>query len=123
MQKCLDLLKKIFVAVLFFRCNTLKCVSVNNKECKGRPEVINTNSNEPLFYPYSAEISKCNDSCYNINGPFVKLCVTDVVKKMNVKVFNLISRTNEAKYIKLHETCKRKCRLHASVCKNKLRFN
>ena len=42
---------------------------------------------------------------------------------MNVKVFNLISRTNKARYIKQHETCKCKCRLDASVCNNKQRWN
>ena len=30
---------------------------------------------------------------------------------MNVKVFNLISRTNEIRDIQWHETCKCKCRL------------
>ena len=38
---------------------------------------------------------------------------------MNVKVFNLISTTNETRYIKRHETCKCKYRLDASVCNNK----
>ena len=42
---------------------------------------------------------------------------------MNVKVFNLISRTNEIRYIKWHETCKCKCRLDTSVCNNKQRWN
>ena len=40
-------------------------------------------------------------------------------KKLNVKVFNLMSRTNETRHIKWHETCKCKCRLDASVCNNK----
>ena len=47
----------------------------------------------------------------------------DVVKKINLKVFNLISRTNETRYIKLNETCKYKCRLDASACNNKQRWN
>ena len=42
---------------------------------------------------------------------------------MNVKIFNLISKTNETRYIKWHETRKCKCRLHASVCNNKQRCN
>ena len=47
----------------FFNCNVLninplKCVSMNNQECKIRPKIININSNEPLFYPYSVEINK-----------------------------------------------------------------
>ena len=49
------------------------------------------------------------------------MCFPDVVK--NVKVFNLMSRTNEARHIKCHETCKCKCRLDASVCNNKQRWN
>ena len=51
------------------------------------------------------------------------MCVSDVTKNLNVTVFNLISRTNERKYIKLHETCKCKCRLDASVCNNKQRWD
>ena len=30
--------------------NPLKCVSMNNKKCKVRPEIVNVNSNEPLFF-------------------------------------------------------------------------
>ena len=26
---------------------------MNNQECKVRPEVVNVNSNEPVFYPFS----------------------------------------------------------------------
>ena len=83
---------------------SLKCVLMNNQECKIRPEIININSNEPSFYPYSVKISKCSGSCNNINDPYAKLCVPDVVKNINVKVFNLISNTNETRYIKRHES-------------------
>ena len=93
-----------FVAMSFFSCNALKCVSINNQECKVRPEIISINSNEPWFYPYSVKISKCSGSCNNINNPYPKLCFPDVVKNMNV--FNPIWRTNETRYIKWHETCK-----------------
>ena len=45
----------------FFSCKALnviplKCVSMINQECKVRPEIININSNEPLFYPYSIQL-------------------------------------------------------------------
>ena len=59
----------------------------------------------------------------NINDPYIKLCDSDVVKNMNVKVFNLISRTNETRYINWYESCKRKCRLDASLSDNKQRGN
>ena len=37
----------------------------------------------------------------------------------NVKVFNLMSRTNETRHIEWHKTCKCKCRLDGSVRNNK----
>ena len=94
-----------------------------DQACKVRPKIINLNSNEPVFYPFSIKISKCSGSCNNINDPYAKICVPDVVKDLNVKVFNLMSRTNETRHIKWHETCKCKCRLDASVCNNKQRWN
>ena len=48
-------------------------------------------------------------------------CVPDLVKNINVKVFNLMSRTNETRHIERHETFKCNCRLDASVCNNKQR--
>ena len=85
--------------------NPFSCISMNNQECKVRPEIIIVNSNEPVFYPFSIKTSKCSGSCNNINDPYAKICVPDVVKDLNVKVFNLMSRTNETRHIKWHETC------------------
>ena len=93
----------------------LNCISMKNQECKVRPEIINVNSNEPVFYPFSIKTSKCSSSCNNINDPYAKICVLDIVKDLNVKLLNLMSRTNEAKHIKWHKTCKCQCRLDASV--------
>ena len=92
---------------------------MKNQECKIRPEIINVNSNEPIFHPFSIKTSKCSGSCNNINDPHTKICLPGVIKDLNVKVFNLMSRTNETRHIKWHETCKCKCRLDARVCNNK----
>ena len=103
-------IKQIFVsAIVFFGFNIpnvnplnavpLKYVSMNNQECKIRPEIININSNEPTFYPYSNFINKCCGSSI-FNDPYLKLCVPDVIKNINVKLLNLISRTNETRNIK-----------------------
>ena len=59
-----------------------------------------------LFFPFSIETSKCSGSCNDINYPYAKICVPDVMKNFNVKVFNLLSRTKETRFIELHETCK-----------------
>ena len=58
----------------------LSCISMKNQECKVRPEVININSNEPVFYPFSVKTSKCIGICNNINNPYAKICVPDVIK-------------------------------------------
>ena len=79
-----------------------------------------------MFFPFSIKTSKGSGSCDNINDPYAKLCVPDVVKNLNVKVVNLMSRTNETRHIEWHKTCKCKCRLNAcrlSVCNNKQRWN
>ena len=73
---------------------------MNNQECKVRAEIINVNSDEPVFYPFRIKTSKCSDSCKNINDPFAKMCVSDVVKNLNIKIFNLMTRTNETRDIK-----------------------
>ena len=96
---------------------------MNNQPCKARPEINHASSNNPVFYPFSIKTSKCSGNCNNINDPYAKICVPDVVKDLNVKVFNLMSRTNETRHIKWHETCKCKCRLDAIVCNNKQRWN
>ena len=62
---------------------------MNNQECKVRPEIINVNRNEPVFYPFSIETSKCSASCNNINDQYVNIFVPDVVKTLDVKVFNV----------------------------------
>ena len=89
----------MFFSYNFSRANSLECVSITNQKCKVRQEIVNINSKEPIFYPYSIKTSKCSGSCDNINDPYAKLCVPDVVKNFNVKFFNLISRTNETRHM------------------------
>ena len=103
--------------------NLLSCISMNNQGCKIRPEIVNINSKESIFFPVSIKASKCSSSCNNINNLHAKLCVPDVVKDLSVIAFNLMSRTNGTRHIEWHKTCKCKCRLNASVCNNKQRWN
>ena len=106
--------KYFFTAITFFGCNlsnvsSLKYSSMNNQEYKVRPEIVNVNSDKPVFFPFNIKTSKCSGSCNNINNSYAKLCVADAVKNINLKIFNLISRTNETRHIKWHEACK--CKL------------
>ena len=88
--------KVLVVAMTFFNFNTLnvnflECVSMNNQERSNRTKVININNNELVFYPFSIKVNKCSESCNNINDPYAKLCVPDVVKNTNVKLLKLMS--------------------------------
>ena len=85
----------MIVFIKLSKCNLFKLHSMKNQDCKVRPEIINVNSNEPVFYNFSFKTSKCSSSCNNINDPYAKMSVPDVVKDLNVKVFNLMSKTNE----------------------------
>ena len=107
----------------FTNANSSSSISVNNQECKIRPQVVNINGDEPVFFPFSIKTSKCSDSCNNINYPYAKIFVPDVVKNLNVKVFNLMPRTNEIRHIEWHETCKCECKFGANVCNNKQCLN
>ena len=66
-----------------------------------------------MFFPFSIETSKCSGSCNNINYPYSKIC----------KVFTLMSRTNETRYIEWHETCTCECKFGKNVCNNKQYWN
>ena len=98
-------LVKFVVAITFFSfnvlsVNSLKCISMKNQECKVREEVINVNTNNPVFYPFSVKVNKCSGNCNNINDPYARLCVPNVVKNVNLKVFNMVSWSNQTKQIK-----------------------
>ena len=91
-----SLIKKCFLIGSLFLSSlvtttSLSFISINNQACKARPEIINVNSNNPVFYPFSIKRSKCSGNCNNITDPYTKICVPDVVKDLNVKVFNLMS--------------------------------
>ena len=96
---------------------------MNSQECKVRPEIASINRNKPVFFPFSIKTSKCSGTCNNINNPYAKLCVSDVVRNLNVRAFNLMSRTKEKRLIEWHETCKCKFILDPSVCNNKKSWN
>ena len=103
--------------------NSLECISMNNQECKARRKIIDVNTNEPVFYPFSIKVNKSSGSCNNIKDSYAKLCVPDIVKNIKFKVFNLMSRINQTRHIIWYETCKCVCRLTASVCNNKQIWN
>ena len=88
-MKIFRFVKKIFFIGLTILSNLtnvtpLNCISMKNQECKTRPQVINVNSNNPIFYLFSIITSKCKGDCNNINNPYAKVCVPDYYNKTYV---------------------------------------
>ena len=103
--------------------NSLECASMKHQKCKVIPEIVDINSNNPIFYPFSIKINKCSGNCNNINDPYARICVPDTVKDLNVKVFNLMTLTNETRHTKWDESCKCICRLDKIICNIKQQWN
>ena len=82
-----------------------------------------TDRDETVFFPFSIKTCKCSGSCNNIDYPYAKICVPDVVNKLNVKVFNVMSKINKTRFIEWHETCKSECKFGENICNNKQPWN
>ena len=103
-MKIFGFIKQVFFVGLnilsdFTNSNSLSCILMNNQECKTKPQVVHVDGYEPVFFPFSTKTSKCSGSCNHINYPYAKICVPDIVKNLNVKVFNLMLRTNKTRHI------------------------
>ena len=126
-MKIFSFVKNVFVLGLTVSSNSLtgalNCVSMNNQERKVRPKIVDVSSNNPIFYPFSVKINRCSGNCNSINKPYAKICVPDVVESLNGIVFNLMSRINETRSTKSHETCECICRLNKIICNNEKRWN
>ena len=78
---------------------------MKNQKCTVRLQIVKVNSDDPAFvFLFSIKTNKCSGSGNNINDPHAKTCVPDAIKNLKVKVFNLMSRTNETRHIGWHGT-------------------
>ena len=84
-----------------FKVNTLECLSVINQECKPRPKILDVNEGigEALLYPYNVLVNKCSGSCNTIDDPMSRICVPNIIKNVNIKVYNFLMRLNETRKI------------------------
>ena len=107
------------------KVNTLEYLSVINRECMPRPNILDVNegAGEALFYPYNILVNKCSGSCNMLDDPTAKLCVPNIIKGINMKVYNFLMRLNETRNVLWHESCKCVCRLNSSVCNSKQIWN
>ena len=78
------------------KTEALECVSVVNQKCMPRPKILDVNEGvgEALFYPYNVLVNKCSGSCNMLDDPMAKMCVPNIIKNVNMKLYNLM-RLNE----------------------------
>ena len=107
------------------KTKALECVSVVNQKCMPRPKMLDVNEGvgEALFYPYNVQVNKCSGSCNTLDNPIEKLCIPNVIKGLNMKVYNFLTMLNETRNVLWHESCKCVCKLNSSVCNNKQIWN
>ena len=94
------------------KTKALEWVSVVNRKCMPRPKILDINEGvgEALFYPYNVLVNKCSGSCNTLEDPMAKMCVPNIVKRVNMKVYNFLIRLNETRNVLWHERCKCVCR-------------
>ena len=107
------------------KTTALECVSTVNQKCMPRPKILDVNEGigEALFYPYNVLVNKCSESCNTLDNPMSKICVPNVIKGINMQVYNFLMRLNETCNVLWHESCKFVCKLNSSVCNNKQIWN
>ena len=72
-----------------------KCVAINNQQFEARPRLVNTFSNNTLFYPFIVSVDKCGGDCSTIDDPiYARVCVANKVKNTTIKVYSLITGVN-----------------------------
>ena len=107
------------------KVNALECLSVINRERMPRPKIIDVNEGigEALFYPYNLLANKCCGSCNTLEDPMARICVPNIIKNVNIKVYNFLMKLNETRNVLWHESCKCVCLLNSSVCNSKQIWN
>ena len=120
------LLTNLFLSLFnVLKVNALEYVSVINQKCMPRPKILDVNEGvgEALFYPNNVLVNKCSRSCNTFDNPVAKLCLPNVIKRVNMKVYNFLMSLNETRNILWYESCKCVCKLNSSVCNNKQIWN
>ena len=67
-------------------------------------------------YAFMIRLDKCNGGCNVVNHVSAKVCVPSETKSVNVKIFNMITRNNEAKKLVKDLWWHCKCKSDSTAC-------
>ena len=100
-----SLIKKVIILILSTPLISGYCLLLKNQECKVRKIIID---NDYMTFPYKIKV----------DNPYFKVCLSNSVKNISVKSFDLISEKLVFKNISFHQYCKCGCLLDGNVCSN-----
>ena len=83
------------------KVNTLECLSIINQKYMPRPKILDVNEGvgEALFYPYNVLVNKCSGSCNTLDDPMTRICIPNIIKNVNIKVYNFWMMLNETRNV------------------------
>ena len=111
-RKCKMWLINVTISLFsILKVKTLECVLVVNQKCMPRSKILDVNEGvgEALFYQYNVLVNKCSDT---LNNPMAKMCVPNIIKRINMNVYNFLMRLNETRNVLWHKSCKCVCKLN-----------
>ena len=97
-MRVINLLISLFSII---KTKALECVSVVNRKCTPRPKILDVNEGvgEALFDPFNVLVNKCSGSCDTLDNPMAKLCIRNIIKRVNMKVYNFWMRLSETRKV------------------------
>ena len=97
------LTKQVFIALPSFSGSwATKSVYLSNESCMTRPTLIDLNPIELNDYPFMINLDKCNWGCNANEDLSTKMYVPSETEDINVKVFHITGRINEATTFKTY---------------------
>ena len=88
-----------------------------------RPTLIDLNPVELKYYPFMIGLGKYNGICNDVDDLSTKICVPSKTTDINVQVFNIITRINEAKTLMKQISCNYKCKFNSTTCDSNWKWN
>ena len=72
-------IKKHFIGLSSFGGLLASCliesVSLNHRLCQVRPKLVDINSNEPIYYPFTVTVNKCGGCCNTFDDTYAQICL------------------------------------------------
>ena len=85
----------VLVLLRFGGLLAIKCVSTNNQQCMARQKFINLNLDQLHYCIFIIIMNKCDGNCNNVPDQFGRICASNKIEDVNLKVFNMIKKINE----------------------------